>query len=576
MGTPALLTDGQRVDINAMDLLAKLTHLDLAPALLDDVRALLARVELAEQNAQLVAVMEGMLQNKERIIEAKESLIEAKEGIIEAKESLIAVKESIIKSADIKIAALTLELAHHRRIRFAYKSEALSSDQRDLFEETWDIDLAAMQAELDAQGDALAQGKPKAKRPRAGRQPLPDHLVRIEHRHEPDSCQCGQCGSTLIQIGEDISEQLDVEPARFFVHRHIRPQYACRACATVTAALVPPAIIDGGMASSGLLAWLAISKFADHLPLYRIGQIGARQDVPLPISTTAEWLGKIGVALQPLAERMSTLLRLRPTLHADETPVRQLDPGKGKTKRAYLWAYRSNSLDEGPLIVVFDYQDGRGGVHAQTFLGNWRGHLMVDDYSGYKALFAGGVTELACLAHVRRKFFDLHAANGSPIAAQALRRIAQLYVVEQQARDGDVVERLRLRQEIAKPLLAQCHNWLITTRCTVADGSGTAKAIDHALKRWPALIRYADSGTLPIDNNPVENAIRPIAIGKKNWLFAGSERAGRRAAAIQSLLATAKLNGLEPMRWLTEILEKLPTCPNSQIDSLLPFAKLGK
>jgi transposase len=309
-----------------------------------------------------------------------------------------------------------------------------------------------------------------------------------------------------------------------------------------------------------------------------LGQIGARQDVPLPISTTADWLGKVGVALQPLADRLAALLRLRPTLHADETPVRQLDPGKGKTKRAYLWAYRSNSLDGGPLIVVFDYQGGRGGVHAQTFLGNWRGHLMVDDYSGYKALFVGGVTELACLAHVRRKFFDLHAANGSPIAAQALRRIAQLYVVEQQARDtdADVVERLRLRQELAKPLLAQCYDWLITTRCTVADGSGTAKAIDHALKRWPALIRYADSGTLPIDNNPVENSIRPIAIGKKNWLFAGSERAARRAAAIQSLLATVKLNGLEPLRWLTEILEKLPTCPNSQIDSLLPFTKPGK
>jgi transposase len=538
-----------------MDLLAKLTRLDLAPALLEDVRALLARVELAERNARLIAVMEGMLQNKE---------------------SLIAVKEGIIKTADIKIAALTLELAHHRRIRFAYKSEALSAEQRDLFEETWDVDLAAMDAELDAQGAALVQGQPKAQRPRAGRQPLPTHLVRIEHRHEPDSCQCGQCGSTLIQIGEDISEQLDVEPARFFVHRHIRPQYACRACATVTAAPVPPAIIDGGMAAPGLLAWLAISKFVDHLPLYRIGQIGARQDVPLPISTTADWLGKIGVALQPLAERMSTLLRLRPVLHADETPVRQLDPGKGKTKRAYLWAYRSNSLDEGPVIVVFDYQGGRGGVHAQTFLGDWCGHLMVDDYSGYKALFAGGVTELACLAHVRRKFFDLHAANGSPVAAQALRRIAQLYVIEQQARDGDAVERLRLRQELAKPLLAQCRDWLITTRCTVADGSGTAKAIDHALKRWPALIRYADSGTLPIDNNPVENAIRPIAIGKKNWLFAGSERAGRRAAAIQSLLATAKLNGLEPLRWLTETLEKLPTCPNNQIDSLLPFAQSGK
>ncbi len=523
-----------------MDLLTELARTDMDPALLERVRV--------------------MLLAKDQAIAARDEAIADKDEAITASATQIRTKEQIIKTAEIKIAALTLELAHHRRMRFACKSEALSAGQRDLFAETWDIDLAAMQAELDEQAAALAQGKPKAKRPRAGRQKLPEHLPRIEDRHEPASCQCNQCGAALHLIGEDVSEQLDVEPARFFVHRHIRPQYACRACETVTAA-------------PSLLAWLAISKYVDHLPLYRITRIGARQDVPLPISTTSDWLGRVGVAVQPLADRMSELLRLRPTLHADETPVQQLDPGQGKTKRAYLWAYRSNNLDEGPPIVVFDYQAGRAGANAQAFLGAWRGHLMVDDFPGYKALFRDGVIELACLAHVRRKFFDLQGPNGSPVAAEALRRIAQLYGIEQQARDGDAIKRLRLRQEHAKPLLAQCRDWLIATRLTVADGSGTAKAIDHALKRWPALIRYADSGTLPIDNNPVGNAIRPIAISKKNWLFAGSERAGRRAAAIQSLLATAKLNGLEPQRWLTETLEKLPTCPNSQIDSLLPFAK---
>ncbi|MBJ7308884.1 IS66 family transposase, partial [Rugamonas sp. CCM 8940] len=510
-----------------MDLLAELARTDLDPALLAQVRALLR---------------------------AKDEALAASD----ASATLLERKEQLLKAAETKIAALTLELAYHRRIRFAHKSEALPAGQRDLFDETWDIDLAAMQAELDAQADALARDKPKAKRPRAGRQPLPDHLERIEHRHEPASCECGQCGAALHLIGEDVSEQLDVEPARFFVHRHIRPQYACRACETVTAAAVAPAIIDGGMAAPGLLAWLATSKYVDHLPLYRIEQIGARQQVPLPISTTSDWLGKVGVALQPLADRLSELLRLRPTLHADETPVRQLDPGQGKTKRAYLWAYRSNSLDEGPPIVVFDYQGGRAGAHAQTFLGAWRGHLMVDDYAGYKALFGNGVTELACLAHLRRKFFDLHAANGSPVAAEALRRIAQLYAIERQAGDVAADVRLALRQQQAKPLLLQCQQWMSATRLTVADGSGTAKAIDHALKRWPALLRYAGSGTLPIDNNPVENAIRPIAIGKKNWLFAGSERAGHRAAAIQSLFATAKLNGLDPHRWLADTLEALP------------------
>ncbi len=487
-------------------------------------------------------------------------------------EQVLAKNKAMLAERDFKIAALTLELAYYRRINYGKKSEAFNGEQRELFEETIDADLAAIHAELTPPdtGDAEAG---KRKRSRAGRQPLPPELPRVEHRHEPESCQCAACGQGLVKIGEDISEQLDVEPARFFVHRHIRPQYACRACETVTAAPIPPAIIDGGMAAPGLLAWVAVSKYTDHLPLYRIEQIGARQGVPLARSTLGEWIGKIGVSLQPLSDRLAELLKERPCLHADETPVRQLDPGEGKTRHAYLWAYRSNDLDEGPRIVVFDYQTGRAGAHARAFLAGWQGQMMVDDYAGYKAMFTTGITELACMAHVRRKFFDLHAANGSPIAAEALRRIGQLYAVEQQGGELAPSERFGLRQTQAKPLLADWHAWLLAAHKTVATGSGTAKAIDYALKRWPALLRYADSGTLPIDNNPVENTIRPIAVGKKNWLFAGSERAGRRAAAIQTLLATAKLNGLEPLRWLSDTLEKLPTCPSSKIDSLLPFAQ---
>ena len=423
---------------------------------------------------------------------------------------------------------------------------------------------------IDEELHSEAPTKPARKR--AGRQPLPPELPRIEHRHEPASCQCGQCGAALVKIGEDVSEQLDVEPARFFVHRHLRPQYACRPCETVTAAPIPAAVIDGGMASVGLLAWIAACKYLDHLPLYRIEQIAAHQGVPLARSTLADWIGRIGVALQPLADRLAELLRQHDCLHADETPVRQLDPGSGKTRRAYLWAYRSGVHDDGPPIVVFDYQTSRAGAHARAYLHRWRGHLMVDDNAGYKAMFADGPTELACLAHIRRKFFDVHAAGGSPVAEQALHRIAKLYAIEQQGAGLDPPQRMALRQQLALPALAELHAWLVASQRTVAAGSGTAKAIDHALKRWPALQRYASSGSLPIDNNPVENAIRPIAIGKKNWMSAGSERAGRRAAAIQSLFATAKLNGLDPARWLADTLEKLPTCPNSSIDSLLPFA----
>lgn len=488
------------------------------------------------------------------------------QALFEQQQAKLVQRDAVLAEKDFKITALTHELAYYKRVRFGKASEALAGEQRLLFDETVDMDLAAIDEELEAKAPAKRQRK------RAGRQPLPTHLERIEHRHEPESCQCGQCGANLVKIGEDISEQLDVEPARFFVHRHIRPQYACRPCETVTAAPIPPAVIDGGMAAVGLLAWIAVCKYLDHLPLYRIEQIAARDGVPLARSTLGEWIGRIGVALQPLADRLAELLRERSCLHADETPVRQLDPGSGKTKHAYLWAYRSNALDDGPSMVVFDYQTSRAGAHARAFLQQWRGHLMVDDYSGYKALFTAGPTELACLAHIRRKFFDVHAASGSPVAEEALRRIAELYAIEQQATGMTPAQRLAMREQCAIPALASMHDWLLITQRSVANGSGTAKAIEHALKRWPALQRYASSGSLPIDNNPVENAIRPIAIGKKNWLFAGSERAGRRAAAIQSLFATAKLNGLDPARWLAETLDKLPTCPNSRIDSLLPFA----
>jgi len=287
-----------------------------------------------------------------------------------------------LHAARIKIEALTLELAHLRRMRFGGRSEAFSAEAGDLFQETLASDIAAAQAELARkQAEAAATSEPQVPRTarlRAGRQPLPDHLPRIEHLHEPDACTCGRCGKELVKIGEDISEQLDVEPARFFVHRHIRPQYACRGCETVSAAPIAPAVIDAGMAATGLLSWVAISKFLDHLPLYRLEQIAARDGVTLSRTTMAEWVGRIGVALQPLVDRLAVMLLERAVLHADETPVKQLDPGRGKTKRAYLWAYRSNVLETGPPIVVFDYQLSRAGAHAQAFLSGWQGHLMAD------------------------------------------------------------------------------------------------------------------------------------------------------------------------------------------------------
>ena len=355
--------------------------------------------------------------------------------------------------------------------------------------------MAVIAAELDETpaGDDAPAFRLKA-RPRAGRQPLPEHLERVEVRHEPEQCTCGQCQAKLVKIGEDVSEQLDIEPARFFVVRHIRPQYACRQCETISAAPVPPAVIDGGMATPELLAWVAISKYLDHLPLYRVKQIAARQQVTLARSTLSEWIGRIGVALQPLADRLSEKLRQQTSLYADETPVQQLDPGKGKTKRAYLWAYRSNDLSGSPPMVVFDYQISRSGQHAAHYLQDWHGTLMVDDYSGYKALFANGVREIGCWAHARRKLFELHAAGGHPVAAEALQRIARLYAIEEQAKDQTSTQRLQLRAQYSQPELQSLHDWLQKIRPNVANGGGLAKAIDYTLRRRPALVHYAETG----------------------------------------------------------------------------------
>ena len=284
---------------------------------------------------------------------------------------------------DAKIEKLTLELAYLRRMKFGVKSESLAAGTRDLFDETLAADLAACEARLAEKRQAAEMGPhqpspEKAKRERAGRQPLPEQLPRVEHLHEPETCTCGQCGQALVRIGEDVTEKLSIVPAEFFVERHIYPKYACRPCETLTTAPAVASVIDGGLAAPALLAWVMVSKYADHLPLYRLERQAARAGVTLSRSTLADWVGRTGVALEPLWRRLAELLRQGTVLHADETPVQQLDPGRGKTKRAYLWAYRSNALTGELPIVIFDYQPGRGGKYVVEFLGDWQGALMVD------------------------------------------------------------------------------------------------------------------------------------------------------------------------------------------------------
>ena len=484
---------------------------------------------------------------------------------IAARDAKIAADHRAIVYKDSKIEALTAEVYRLRRVHYAARTERMDPDQRVLFDEALTADIAAVEAELDALRSPQAEAARVRDKPK--RQPLPASLPRIETRHEPASCACAQCGAALVQIGEHVSEKLDVKPLEFFVRREVYPQYACRGCQTVTAEPVAPTIVDRGLAAPGLIAQVAISKYVDHLPLYRQEAIYARSGVEIGRTSMAEWLGAAGVALQPLVAAMRSELLAHPVLHADETPVAMLDPGAGKTRRAYLFAYRTATSDP---MVVFDFCISRGGRHAKNFLGDYRGALMVDDYAGYKALFAEGITELGCWAHARRKFVDLHKASGSQIAQQAINKIATLYQIEAKARDLDDGARQAYRQCHAAPLVHDLKTWLDAIRPTVVGNSGTANAIDYTLKRWPALARYLDDGRYPIDNNPIENAIRPIALGRKNWLFAGSEPAGKRAAAIMSLLATAKANGHEPHAWLTDVLTRLPTTLDRDIDTLLP------
>jgi transposase len=405
---------------------------------------------------------------------------------------------------------------------------------------------------------------------------LPANLPRREVRHEPESTVCTTpgCGCQMTRIGQDVAEKLDYQPGVFTVERHVRGKWACAKCEKLVQAPVPAHVIDKGLPTTGLLAQVLVAKYLDHLPLYRQEHIFGRAGMTLARSTLAQWVGECGARLQPLARALAEELRRHAVLHADETPVAMLDPGRGKTHRAYLWTYCTSAFNE-TQAVVFDFADSRSGENVRGFLGlskdgGWKGKLVTDDFSGYKACFELGVTEVGCLAHARRKFHELWVLHGSQVGAQALRFFGRLYDFEREARDAPVEERRRLRQRKSRRVVAVLHRWLLLQRQRVPDGSATARAIDYSLKRWQALTRFIDDGELPIDNNRVENQIRPIALGRANWLFAGSLRAGKRAAAIMSLVHSARMNGHDPYTYLKDVLERLPTQPDSRIEELLP------
>jgi transposase len=425
--------------------------------------------------------------------------------------------------------------------------------------------LAAVAKEIEQLGSPATAPQDK-QQPK--RQALPANLPRREIRHEPESTTC-RCGCQMKRIGEDVAEKLDYVPGVFSVERHVRGKWACAKCETIIQAPVAAHVIDKGIPTAALLAQVLVAKYADHLPLYRQETIFGRAGLAIARSTLAQWVGNCGVQLQPLVDALRSEILSHDVLHADETPVQMLKPGAGKTHRAYLWAYAPGVFED-TKAVVYDFCESRAGEHARAFLGDWKGSLICDDYAGYKQSIAGGITEAGCLAHSRRKFFDLHVANKSQVAESALQQIGTIYEIERELKNLDSDERQRIRQLRSAPVMDALHRWMLLTRQKITDGSATAKALDYSLKRWGALTRFVGDGRLPVDNNWIENQIRPVAIGRANWLFAGSLRAGKRAAAVMSLIQSARMNGHDPFAYLKDILSRLPTHKASRIGELLP------
>ena len=477
--------------------------------------------------------------------------------------------QAMVVAQQAEIEHLKLIIAKLRRMQFGQSSEKIDEmvGQLELALEELETGKAERACFTEIAPSEEAPGKPV-------RKPLPDHLPRDTVVHAPEQSCCPDCGGHLKPLGEDVSEVLDYVPASFRVIRHVRPKLACGRCDTIVQAPAASRPITRGMAGSGLLAHVLVAKYCDHLPLYRQSGIYAREGVDLERSTLADWVGQCSALLRPLVEQLRQHVLAGEKLHADDTPVPVLAPGDGKTKTGRLWTYVRDDRPAGnetPPAVWFAYSPNRKGEHPQTHLKSFTGILQADAFAGFDALYAtGDILEAACWAHARRKFFEIHQAQGSPIAAEALKRIAALYAIESTVRGQPPDSRLKGREQ-AKPILNEFHVWLLDTRRQLSKKSGLADAIGYALNHWQALIRYASDGRIEIDNNAAERALRAVALGRKNFLFAGSDAGGDRAAAIYSLVGSAKLNGLDPEAYLRFVIERIADYRISELDDLLPW-----
>lgn len=475
-------------------------------------------------------------------------------------------KQTELHHKDLLIEKLKAQLSGMKRSRFGASSEALAQIELEL--EDREVAQACTPAPAEAE-------TPEPEKEKDKRRPLPDHLPRVDQVIAPPTECCAQCGGQLKTLGEDVTEELEYVPGRFRVNRIVRTKLSCACCSAIHQAPLSSRPIERGRPGPGLLAHVLVSKYADHLPLYRQAQIYGRDGVDLDRSTLAQWVGKSTALLALLAEAVGRHVKDGPALFADDTPARLLAPGTGKSKTGRVWAYVRDERGwggEAPAAAWYQYSPDRKGHWPEQHLSGFKGAMHADGYAGFNGLYeTGAIAEVACMAHIRRKFFDVHAAQGSAVAAEALERIAGLYAIEKDIRSKPPDIRAKIRQEKSRPLFDDLETWLGDQLRTISGKTPLAAAIRYALSRMKKLRPWLADGRLELDNNAAERAMRPVTLGRKNYLFMGSDQGGRAAAIAYTLIETAKLNNVDPQAWITDTLARIPEHKINKIHELLPW-----
>ena len=499
----------------------------------------------------------------------------------------LAANAAEIHAKTLHIEKLKMQLAVLRRARFGRSSEKLDREieQLELMIGALEEDAAADDARAATSDPAADRDPGSPAKPRERRQPvrrpLPDHLPRETVTHEP-ACTCPGCGGTTFsRIGEDEREVLEYVPSSFKVIKHIRPKLSCRSCETIVQAPMPSLPIERGLPGPGLIAHVLVSKFADHTPLHRQAVIYAREGVELDRATLADWMGKAEFLLAPLAEAIARHVRAGSVLHADDTTVPVLAPGLGRTKTGRLWVVVRDERPWGSMVppaAVYHYSPDRKGIHAEALLGTCHGCLHADGYRGFERLYLPitpdgepRLVEVACWSHARRQVYEVHHETASPIALEALQRIAALFAIEGAICGQSPDRRAAARAEHAGPLLEQLKAFLETSLKRISGKSSLATAIRYSLSRWKALTRYVTDGRLEMSNNAAERAMKAPVLGRKNYLFCGSDAGGQRAACFYTILETCRMNGINPQAYLADVLGRIADHPIHQIDDLLPW-----